>query len=153
MAVVDPVTSRLDAVRRGLRSMPASFYLMLAFLFFILPINITFGDNKGGSVQVVNSTDYYLHVKINGQPYLYIPPGSGITGKGESLTTFNVEAFYAPGQGVSGKATRTLETPYYPAESGCNGSSASGCECVTSPAAYGSVTWEVTADTLEVGTK
>lgn len=142
------VTERIARTYGALRTLPPKFYLLLGYLVFMLPLSVSFGDDKA-SLQVINRTAYFVHLIVNGEAILYIGPGNTATRDSET-STFDVKAFYAPGQGVSGRADRVLEAPYYPGSVGCEESSRGGCECVTNPSDYGSVTWEITHDTLTV---
>lgn len=146
--------SETGASARTKRRHPLQFYLLIAFIFFISPLSISFGDSEA-RITVKNKTDHFLHIYIDGAPYLYVAPKRSIT-KEAATTTFDVTAFYAPGQGVSGTIDRYFPVPdYNPASStsGCRDEGPnSGCECsqTTTPAEYGSVTWEITADTMTV---
>jgi hypothetical protein len=130
-------------------------YLLIGFILFMTPLTISYGGSKAGFT-VKNKTDYYLHVYVNGEPHLYLAPMRSASASSTS-TTFSVTAFYAPGQGVSGIIDRSFEADYTPSSSsssGCNDSSDYGpsCECEksTTPADYGSITWDITADTMLV---
>jgi hypothetical protein len=145
------------ATGRGQATKPLKYYLLLAFIFFMSPLSISFGDSQA-TFSVLNKTGYFLHVYINGEPYLYLAPMRRATLQSATIT-FDVTAFYAPGQGVSGVIDRIFDAPYTAPSthsSGCKDDSDNnsnlGCECSksTTPADYGSVIWEVTADTMAV---
>lgn len=124
--------------------------LPLVFLILMLPLTITYGDEEA-SLTVVNKTEHYLHIIIEGQPHLYVSPERGVTYATDPTPNFIVDVFYSPGQGVSGRINRTIEMPYSSARSGCDYDRSTGCyDCSTSPATAGSVLWEVTADSLLV---
>ena len=78
------------------RSHPLQFYLLLGFIFFLSPLSISFGDNKA-KMTVKNKTAHFLHVYVDGAPYLYLAPNRSIT-REAAVTTFEVTAFYAPGR-------------------------------------------------------
>lgn len=142
---------RAMAAKKTIAALPRRFYVLVAVLFFILPLNVTYGDEDRATIQIINATEHYLHVIINGQSFLYIAPRNRVFHDSEETSKFDVRVLYAPGQGVTGNVDRTLEAPYRPASTGCEETSSGGCECVTNPPDYGSVIWEVTADTLAVG--
>jgi hypothetical protein len=136
-----------------MRGVPLKHYLLIGFILFITPLTVSYGDSEA-SLTVLNETDYFLHVYINGEPHLYLAPNHSSTASFATVT-FTVTAFYAPGQGVSGDIKRTFEAPYTPGSStsGCSENDSSvGCECdkTTTPAEYGRVVWEITADTMLV---
>jgi len=147
---------RLKSLVTALKAYPLKFYLLVAFLFFIIPLNISLGEDQA-TLTVINKTEHFMHMYVNGAPHLYVAPLHKVRVASGSLT-FTVTAFYAPGQGVSGAIDRTFEAAYSPpptTSSGCwnesEGSNA-GCTCseATGPAQYGDVVWEVTADTMLV---
>lgn len=134
---------KFDSLLQTLRGFPLKFYLLIGFLFFIIPLSVSYGDGQG-SVAVINKTDYFLHVYIDGEPHLYVAPMHRAS-REAAKTSFDVTAFYAPGQGVSGIIDTTLEVSYTPPttrSSGCwdnSGDRDAGCECseTTGPAQYG----------------
>jgi hypothetical protein len=87
-----------------------------------------------------------MHVIVDGDPFLYVPPGAGAIFEKEGYSTVVAKVFYSPGQGVSGGAERTFSiSPYEPASTSCAWST---LECTSSPSTGGARSWEVTADTL-----
>lgn len=81
--------------------------LLLALLLVTLPLGWTLGGNT--AIKIINHTDYYLHVFIDGDSFLYIPPTHGVGKDYESHTVVaNVRVLYAPGQAVSGSVTREM---------------------------------------------
>jgi len=145
----------LEVSVRAKKSYPLQFYLLIAFIFFISPLSISFGDTEA-RVTVVNKTDKYLHVFIDGAPHLYVAPGRSAS-KEAAKTDFSVSAFYAPGQGITASVDTTITiTDYTPSSTttGCddNDNDNSGCDCnqTTTPADYGSETYEITTDLMTV---
>jgi hypothetical protein len=146
---------RFNSFVKTLRSFPLKFYLLVGFLFFMIPLSVSYGDSQG-RVTVLNKTDHFLHVYIDGEPHLYVEPRHRVSKEG-AKTTFDVTVFYAPGQGVSGVIDTILEVSYSPPPttgSGCwdkSGDRNAGCQCseTTGPADYGASKLEV-ADSLMV---
>lgn len=59
------------------------------------------------TVTVTNATAHYLHVRINDESFLYVAPGASAQTE-TALMSASCEAFYSPGQGASGRATKEL---------------------------------------------
>ena len=136
--------SRFGIVRTILRRP----YFLVIFLILLCPFTFTFGDDNA-VLTIMNLTSHYLHIIVNGDPYLYVFPGTSVTAESEGPTDFIVKAFYAPAQGIKGSAMRTIRVaPYRPSSTGCDYSSTGGCECSTNPATGGAALWEITPDTL-----
>ncbi len=126
---------------------PAKTVLRLAaaLLLLALIVNVTVGGDVG-RLTVINETEHYVHVIVDGDPFLYVPPGAGAIFEKEGYSTVVASVFYSPGQGVSGSAKREFViSPYEPSSTGCDWST---LECTTSPTTGGARSWEVTADTL-----
>lgn len=130
----------------GVRSVLKKISFPLVFLMIMIPITISYGlDNA--SLRVTNSTDNFIHVLIDGNPYLYISPNGSITYNAEGKTSFHVQAYYSPGQGVSGSADSTLSIEINPPKTGCSETSDSrggGCECTTEPGSLSDAEWDIT---------
>jgi hypothetical protein len=126
------------------------YKLLLICLILIIPLTLGYSGDEQASVTVVNKTEYYLHVIIDGESYLYVSPDMGVTRSSDPKGEFSVDAFYSPGQGITARISRTIDVPYSPASTGCGHGSSGGCECVTNPASAGTAVWEITADTMLV---
>jgi hypothetical protein len=124
-------------------------YSMLAAILLLMSITISFGDEDTGSLTVINQTEKFLHIIVDGDPYLYIAPGNRVTHEAEGEYEFSVTAFYSPGQGIAARIDRELRVPYS-RTGGCDYSLAGGCECNPVESEYGSGTWKITADTMLV---
>jgi len=123
--------------------------LAAALLLLALIVNVTVGGDVG-RLTVINKTDHYVHVIVDGDPFLYVSPGAGAIFEKEGYSTVIASVFYSPGQGVSGSAEREFViSPYDPSSTGCDWST---LECTTSPSTGGAHSWEVTADTLMAAT-
>lgn len=131
---------RLPVLKVALRA--ATVVLLLAFF-----VDVSSGGDVG-RLTVVNDTEYYVHVIVDGDPFLYVPPGAGAVFEKEGYSRVVAKVFYSPGQGVSGSAERTFTvSPYDPASTGCEWNN---MECTSTPPSGGPLSWEVTADTLAV---
>jgi hypothetical protein len=116
-----------------------------ALLLLALSVDVTVGGDVA-RLTVVNRTSHYVNVIVDGDPFLYVPPGAGAIFEKEGYSTVVAKVFYSPGQGVSGGAERTFYiAPYEPASTGCEWSN---LECTSTPSSGGARSWEVTADTL-----
>ena len=117
----------------------------VALLLLALVVDVTVGGDVG-RLTVINGTDHYVHVIVDGEPFLYVSPGAGAIFEKEGYSTVIAKVFYSPGQGVSGHAERNFViSPYEPSSTGCDWTT---LECSTSPSTGGARSWEVTADTL-----
>ena len=128
---------------------PAKIVLRLAatFLLLALIVNVTVGGDVG-RLTVINATEHYVHVIVDGDPFLYVSPGAGAIFEKEGYSTVGASGCYSPGPGVSGSAQRVgVISPSEPTSTGCDWSTR---ECTTSPQTGGARSWEVTADTLMV---
>ena len=127
------------------------YYLLLMFIILLLPLTITFSD-ENVTLTVNNNTGFYLHIIIDGEPYLYVKTGNNIIYESDKYVQLDIKAIYSPGQGVSGSAdTMIAIKPYEEKSTGCsdNRSSGGGCDCSTTPASGGSKTWNVDADQMQ----
>ena len=124
----------------------------LMILLFLIAISISYGDEEA-RLTVVNKTEHYLNVIIDGSPFLYVSPERGVTHKSSAKPTFSVTVFFSPGQGVSGKIDTTLSVPYTSGDFGCSYGNQSGCDCSTTPADAGAAMWEVTDSMLTTAPK
>jgi hypothetical protein len=123
---------------------------ILFLLFLLLLINIvtvTLSDEKS-KLTAVNSTEYYLHFFIDGIEYLYVAPGKSITHATDPKPDIIVTAFYAPGQGIIGSVTDTVDVPYQSASSGCTCDEQGQADCFYNPPTGGATTWEVTSSMI-----
>lgn len=115
------------------------------FLLLAFAVGVSTGGDVG-RLTVVNDTEHFVHVIVDGSPFLYVPPGAGAIFEKEGYSRVVAKVFYSPGQGISGSAERTFTvSPYEPYSTGCEWST---MECTTTPASGGPFSWEVTADTL-----
>jgi hypothetical protein len=128
------------------------YKLLIIFILIMIPLTVGYGDEEEASITVVNKTEHFLHIIVDGDPYLYVTPDMGITHSTSPKGEFSVTALYSPGQGITGKIYRTVPVSYQAASSGCGYSSSGGCECVTNPPSAGSTLYEITADTMLVET-
>jgi hypothetical protein len=112
-------------------------WIVASVLLLLLPYALSIGDEEA-TVFVSNSTAYYIHVFVSGQPFLYVSPRGSIQTQVGAPTTVVLEAVYSPGQGISGRAMDTdtvslyRETVY----------TCTSCETNVSPS--GDVVWDVT---------
>ena len=90
-------------------------FLILFSLMFTVGISVDY-DAKWS---ISNNTDYYIHVIVNNEPYLYVRSHGSILVETESQIV-EVKAFYAPGQLISGSVTRKY-TAASSDERGCEG--------------------------------
>jgi len=135
-----PARRRLPIVKIALRA--ATVVLLLAFF-----VDVSTGGDVG-RLTVVNDTEHYVHVIVDGDPFLYVPPGAGAVFEKEGYSRVVAKVFYSPGQDISGSAERTFTvSPYDPASTGCVWNN---MECTSTPPSGGPLSWEVTADTLAV---
>lgn len=128
---------------------PKWYYLIL-FLVVILPPTVSYGGDDA-RLTVMNSTDHYLHIIIDGNSNLYISPGRRVMHETEGPADFVVNVFYSPGQRIAGSRTRIIRvSPFKRDEIGCwlGGDNAFGCS--VNPASSGAALWEVTPDSLQV---
>jgi hypothetical protein len=124
------------------------FILLIMVLMFPLKLSI---GNSNSKLTVMNKTEQYLHIFIEGAPYLYISPNRSVTAESGGFVTFTVTAFYSPGQNIKGSITRDITVePLSPGSAGCDYDRGEGCDCTTTPAVGGSEIWEITADSLQV---
>lgn len=145
------MSREIPSVRRPERRRKATPRFLLrtaiAVLLLALVVNITVGGDIA-RLTIANQTDHFLHVIVDGEPFLYVSPGAGATFEREGYSTVIAKVFYAPGQGVSGTAERTFAiAPYEPASTGCDWAN---LECENTAASGGPRLWEVTPDTLRV---
>jgi hypothetical protein len=99
-----------------------------------------------GRLTVINDTGYFIHVIVDGEPFLYVSPGAGAIFEKEGYSTVVAKAFYSPGQDISGEAVRSFSiAPYEPYSTGCDWSN---LECTSTPESGGPLSWTVTPDTL-----
>ncbi len=118
----------------------------LVLLMVCAGISVTFGSDRS-SLTVYNKTGRFLHVIIQGKSFLYISPGASARYETEGAATVAVTAFYAPGQGVVGSASRSFRIyPWRPESTGCDWTTTT---CTTRPSSGGPALWEVAPDTLQ----
>ena len=120
---------------------------ILIFLLFINVVTIMLGDDES-KLTVVNSTAFYLHLFVDGTEYLYVAPTQSITHATDPKPDMIVTALYAPGQGLKGSITDTVDVPYQSAFSGCSCEEGQS-DCSYTPPAGGSTRWEVTPDMID----
>ena len=132
-------------------SLKVTFLKFLMVLIFLLLLNIvviSVGDDAKSNLTVVNKTEHYLHVVVDGAPYLYVSPDKSIRHTTKAKPTMFVEVFYSPGQGMSGSARDTIDVYYRSASTDCVCNDNQSDECVYNPAEGGSARWEVTPQDL-----
>lgn len=122
-------------------------YSTIALVLFLLSMPLSFGDKDTGQLEVINRTEHFLHLIIDGDPYLYVAPTQSIVHEAKHDYSFFVTAFYSPGQGVTARIERELTVPYTPSEWGCT---SEGCQCTPTEPEYGSGLWRINADTMTV---
>ena len=134
--------------------MKTCFRLLLVLL-LLLPYTASYSESSG-RLSVSNETGKYLHVIVNGVPYLYVGPGGTVSVPSDAGSQV-VYAFYAPGQEITGSADTVLAI--YRIESmvgGCNSQSSNTCSCSSAPesqnsVSYTSAKWTVKPETLAGG--
>jgi hypothetical protein len=89
-------------------------------------------EDGGVTVTISNGTSHYLHVLIDNQSYVYVAPGASAQTETGRFTVY-VEAYYSPGQGVSGRAVRELSSvstsTHTDSQSNtCSNNSSGGCQ-------------------------
>jgi hypothetical protein len=112
-------------------------------------VTVLLGDEKS-QLNVVNNTEYYLHVFIESNDYLYLPPGKSVTFTTSPKPEVIVNAIIAPGQGVKGSVTDTVDVPYQSALSSCTCEEDGTTDCSYTPPSGGSTEWEITSNMLEL---
>jgi hypothetical protein len=110
-------------------------------------MTITFSGEDSSSLTVINRTPLFLHVIIDGKPYLYISPERGVTHESDAKPAFSVTVFYSPGQATTGRINRVIQVPYSSGDWGCTYGSR-GCDCTTTGPEAGSAIWEINIDTM-----
>jgi hypothetical protein len=130
----------------GRRKLPIR-YTTLALIIVLLSMAVSFSDEDTAQLTIINRTKLFLHVIIDGKPYLYLSPERGITHESEAKPTFSVTVFYSPGQSSSRTINRTIRVPYTSSDWGCSWGS-EGCESTSTGPQAGSTVWEVTSDTM-----
>ncbi len=132
----------------GRRRFPVR-YTTLALIIMLLSMTISFSEEDKSQLTVINRTPLFLHVIIDGNPYLYISPERGVTHESNAKPTFSVTVLYSPGQSATGRISRTVRVPYSSGDWGCTYGSG-GCDCTSTGPEAGSAIWEITADTMRV---
>ncbi len=81
---------------------------LIVLIIFLCVFSVRISSSDNYWVRVTNATDYYLHVIINSQSFLYVAPDDFAR---ESFPTRNIKikVFYSPGQDMKGKAERQFE--------------------------------------------
>jgi hypothetical protein len=128
------------------------FFRIICLLFLLLAINmvtVLLGDEQS-QLNVVNNTEYYLHVFIESNDYLYLSPGKSITFTTNPKPEVIVNAIIAPGQGVKGGVTDTVSVPFRSASSGCTCEEDGTTDCSYTPPSGGSTKWEINSNMLEI---
>ena len=124
-------------------------YTTLALIIMLLSMTISFSGEDTSHLTVINRTPLFLHVIIDGKPFLYISPERGVTHESEAKPSFSVTVFYSPGQSITGRINRVVQVPYSSGDWGCVYGSR-GCDCTSTGPEAGSVIWEINADTMRV---
>jgi hypothetical protein len=142
------VTSKSqDRSESGQRWKKSGRLKILLFVLILVPMAISSSNNKS-SLTVVNRTDLYLHLIVDGHSYLYLAPDREFNYESEPKGEYYVRAFYSPGQRSNAVISRTIAVPYYSGSTGCGYSSQGGITCSATPEHGGSALWEVTPDTM-----
>ncbi|MDH4071444.1 MAG: hypothetical protein OEV30_13595, partial [Ignavibacteria bacterium] len=96
---------------------------------------------------VVNQTSHFIHVIMNGDSYLYVGPrGSAVfEASAETQTSILAVAFYAPAQGIQGRASEHFVLGGEVLTTDCH--YGRGSSCATQPT-FPSVSWAVTPELL-----
>ena len=119
--------------------------LILIFL-ILLPYSVSIGSEEV-RLTVANHTGHFLHVTMNGDPYLYLRPGGSVVFETSTDNQMHIVAvaFYAPAQGIQGRVTEQFTIGGEVLVADCT--SGGGNNCATEPA-FPSVTWTVTPEML-----
>jgi hypothetical protein len=83
-----------------------AWYVTLGLL---ASLSVSYSDDISVSVTVINRTEYYLHVTINGKAYTNLAPENSINTE-VSTATVSISAFYSPAQGQSGSFSKSYPT-------------------------------------------
>ena len=138
-----------------------NFLIVAVLLLLLNVITVLMGDDQS-RLTVINKTEYYIHIVIDGNVFPYVGPNVSITQTSSPTSTMRAEVFYSPGQGKTSQIIdSTFSLPYTPASTRTYGDSYS-CDCqdetfscsesssgvVNVPAQGGSAQWEITNDTF-----
>lgn len=139
--------------------------ILVVIIFFILNvITVILGDDQS-RLTVMNKTDFYLHISIDGNIYPYVAPNHSVTYSTNAKPTIFCEIFYSPGQGkLFTILDSTFTLPYTPPSTTTYGDDYS-CQCsdpnsdyscsesnrdvVNVPAQGGNATWEISDSDFE----
>ena len=122
--------------------------LFLLVLILVLPVRIS--SDTPGALTLINGTEYFVHAIVDGQPHLYLAPGSGTTIGCDGVYA-SVTIFYAPAQGVDGEVTASVQVRRYTktgVSCGLDSENDFACEDRVTDVPL-NITWEVTEDDLE----
>lgn len=129
--------------------------VFLGILLLLNIVKVSLSDEKS-RLTILNKTDSYLHIAIEGNLYPYTPSGQDVTHETEPKSELYVQVFYSPGQGKTNTVIdSTFEISYTPGSTQTYGdycscedpNSSSACSEageVTVPPQGGSARWEVT---------
>ena len=125
------------------------FIFVVIFFLILNIITISLGDSES-SLTVVNKTEHYLHIYIDGENYLYVSPERSATHAMKAKPSVEVVVLYSPGQGITGSVTKTIDVPYTDASSSCSCDEETGhSSCSYDPPSGGSKRWEVYPEDLQ----
>lgn len=124
-------------------------YTTLALIIMLLSMAISFSGEDKSQLTVINRTPLFLHIIIDGEPYLYVAPERGVTHEADAKPSFSVTVLYSPGQSNTERINRVVQVPYSSGDWGCTYGSG-GCDCTSTGPEAGSAIWEVNADTMRV---
>ena len=84
---------------------------MSLWIIICLLITLPLGAESEYEYLIVNETNYYLHIDVDGKMYFFIPPHYEMT----VLNDYEIDvlAFYSPGQDVTGEARRSIRGSYH----------------------------------------
>ena len=123
---------------------------LLLLLLLVNIVTVSLAD-ENSNLTVVNKTTRYIHVIVDGEPYLYVAPERAVIHQAPATATMLVTAFYSPGQGLTGSLIDTIDVPYRAAREGCACDEGDWGECYYTPAAGGAVRLEVRPEDLNDG--
>ena len=93
--------------------------VLLLTLLLINVVAVSIGSEES-SLTVANHTQHYLHIFIDGDPFLYVAPERSVTYVSAPKPDILVTAIYSPGQGIHGSLSDTVTVPYRGATEACS---------------------------------
>lgn len=123
------------------RTIVPLFFLVLV----LFPYVVMLGEDRV-FVRATNQTQHYLHIIINGTPFLYVSAGRTVFLEAEGGNDILMEAFYAPGQQITGRVEQSVHVPTYQVD--C---SSGGCEEGVGSSSNNPFVWDITPDVFQTG--